>query len=171
MALAVLTALTAIGCSGSDQSDGASPRDEGGSQSRSARPSGSPSADRTASAKPSVSAADGQDIRACADGNCEVAVSDPVTVRFQGPAGPATLSVTEVGSNEVEYTVQSGSGRSKGGAGGPGQGCITVLRANGSGNSCGGLGDAVRPSAQPGAVVIQMATGEDGTAILHVVSD
>ncbi|MFI1398748.1 hypothetical protein [Streptomyces sp. NPDC020681] len=167
--LGVLAALTAVGCGGSDQADAPS-RGEGVSKSRSAHPSGSPSADRTASATPSVSAADGHDVGACADGNCEVAVSDPVTVRFKGPAGPTTLSVTEVGPNKVEYTVKSGNGQSRGGASGSGQGCITVLRSNGSGNSCGGL-DGARPSAQPDAVVIQMAGGEDGTAILHIVSD
>jgi hypothetical protein len=117
-----------------------------------------------------VSAADGQDVGACADGNCEIAVSHLLTVRFKGPAGPATLSVTKLGPNTVEYTVKSGSGHSSGGAGGPGQGCITVLRANGSGNSCGALGEG-RPSRQPNAVVIQVATGQAGTAILDIVSD
>lgn len=170
IALTVLSALTAIGCGGSDEADGASSRGGDASKSGSAQSSGSPSADRTASAESSVSAADGHDIGACADGNCEIAVSGPVTVRFKGPAGPATLSVTEVGLNKVAYTVKSGNGQSKDGASGSGQGCITVLRSNGSGNSSGGLGDA-RPSAQPDAVVIQVAAGEEGTAILHIVSD
>ncbi|MFD5700903.1 hypothetical protein [Streptomyces lasiicapitis] len=164
--LAVLTAVSAVGCGGSDEPDGKAAAGKRGSKSSAAQSSGSPSA----SAKPSVSAADGDDVGACADGNCEVAVSDPVTVRFKGPRGRATLTVTEVGPNKVEYAVKSGSGRSKGGASGPGQGCITVLRSNGSGNSCGGVGDG-RPSAQPDAVVIQMAGGQDGTAILHIVSN
>ncbi|MFD9074240.1 hypothetical protein [Streptomyces lasiicapitis] len=166
MVLAVLTAVSAVGCGGSDESDGKAASGKRGSKSSAAQSSGSPSA----SAKPSVSAADGDDVGACADGDCEVAVSDPVTVRFKGPRGQATLTVTEVGPNKVEYAVKSGSGRSKGGASGPGQGCITVLRSNGSGNSCGGVGDG-RPSAQPDAVVIQMAGGQDGTAILHIVSN
>ncbi|MGW7518433.1 hypothetical protein ACWGJ2_22890 [Streptomyces sp. NPDC054796] len=168
--LVVLTAVTAVGCGGSGQSDGA-PADEGrGSDSGSARSSESPSAEHTTSPKPSVSAADGRDTGACADGDCEVAVSDPVKIPFKGPDGPATLNVTEVGPNKVEYRVKSGSGSSEGGASGTGQGCITVLRENGSGNSCGGVGDDP-PSAQPDAVVIQMAGGEDGTALLHMVSD
>ncbi|MEU5001272.1 hypothetical protein [Streptomyces sp. NPDC021622] len=151
MAVAALAALTVISCGGSGQDD-------------------RPSARGDSSATPSPSAADGRDIDACADGNCEVAVSDPVVVRFKGPAGRATLSVSEVGPNNVAYSVKSDRGQSKGGASGPGQGCVTVLRSNGSSNSCGGLGGA-RPSAQSGAVVIQAATGEDGTAILYVVSD
>jgi hypothetical protein len=98
-------------------------------------------------------------------------VSEPVKIPFKGPRGPATLSVTEVGPNAIAYTVKSGNGQSKGSASGPGQGCITVLRSNGSGNSCGGLGAAGRPSPQPDAVVIQAAGGEDGTAVLQLVSD
>ncbi|WP_326686882.1 MULTISPECIES: hypothetical protein [unclassified Streptomyces] len=165
----MLTALTVVGCGGSDQADGESSGAGGGSKSRSAS-SGSPSGDRAASAKPSVSAADGRDTGACADGNCEIAVSERVKIRFKGPGGRATLSVTEVGPNKVEYTVKSGNGRSEGGAGGPGQGCITVVRSNGGGNSCGRVGTA-RPSAEPDAVVIQVATGKDGTALLQMVSD
>ena len=178
LALAVLSAVAAAGCGGSDQADGASSPGGRASESRSpAQSAGSSSADRTASAspsasaEPSVSAADGNNVGACADGDCEIAVSSPVTVRFKGPGGPATLSVTEVGPGKVEYTVKSGNGQSKAGASGPGQGCITVLRSNGSGNSCGGLGDAARPSAQPDAVVIQVAAGADGTAIVHIVTD
>ncbi|WP_231981561.1 hypothetical protein [Streptomyces malaysiensis] len=173
LALAVLTALAVAGCGGSDKEDGAPSHSGPASASRSAQPSGGSSGDApasaSASAKPSVSAADGRDAGACADGNCEIAVSEPVTVRFKGPAGPATLSVTEVGPNKVEYTVKSSGGRSQGEASGPGQGCITVLRDHGSANSCGRLGKD-RPAAQPNAVVIQMTAGEDGTAILHIVS-
>ncbi|CAM5591939.1 hypothetical protein GCM10010390_78260 [Streptomyces mordarskii] len=169
LGLAVLTALAVAGCGGSDETDGAPPRAGQPSASRSTPPSTSPTGSRGPSAKPSVSAADGRDVAACADGNCEIAVSGPVTVRFTSPAGPATLSVTEVGPNKVEYTVKSGDGRSQGGASGPGQGCITVLRDHGSSNSCGRVG-TMRPAAQPGAVVILMAAGEDGTAILRIVS-
>ncbi|MCM3804854.1 hypothetical protein ND808_03000 [Streptomyces sp. DR7-3] len=175
LALTVLAAVAVAGCGGSDKEDGAPSHSGPASASRSAQPSGGSSGDApasasaSASAKPSVSAADGRDAGACADGNCEIAVSEPVTVRFKGPAGPATLSVTEVGPNKVEYTVQSSGGRSQGEASGPGQGCITVLRDHGSANSCGRLGKD-RPAAQPNAVVIQMTAGEDGTAILHIVS-
>ncbi|MGX1670684.1 hypothetical protein [Streptomyces sp. NPDC055400] len=164
--LAALVALTVGGCGSTDKADHeASP-----SHRTSKAPSSKDPSPRPSSGQPSVSAADGRDVGACADGNCEIAVTGPVTIRFKGPAGPATLSVTEVGRNKVEYTVKSGNGQSKGGATGPGQGCITVLRSNGGGNSCGGLDGSTRPSPQPDAVVIQAATGEDGTALLHIVS-
>ncbi|MFI6080441.1 hypothetical protein ACIBBB_05600 [Streptomyces sp. NPDC051217] len=168
IALAALAALTVAGCGGSDTTDGAGGADA--SPSPEQRTSKSPSA-RPSPAKPSAAAADGSDVGACEDGNCEIAVSEPVTFPFRGPDGAATLSVTEIGKNKVEYTVTSGNGRSQGGASGPGQGCITVLRTSGSGNSCGGLGEAERPGRQPDAVVIQAATGENGTAIVHIVSD
>jgi hypothetical protein len=159
---AAMIALAVGGCGSTDNADDTSSPSRQTSKPAPAPPS---------SAQPSVSAADGRDVRACADGNCEIAVTGPVTFRFKGPAGPATLSVTEVGPNKVEYTVKSGNGRTNGGATGPGQGCITVLRSNGGGNSCGGLDAATRPSPQPDAVVIQATTGKDGTAILHIVSD
>ncbi|WJV50850.1 hypothetical protein [Streptomyces flavofungini] len=165
LVLAVPALLTVVGCGDGDDTD-EKPSSHG---KTSTSPSAHPSSDEP-SAESSESAADGSDVGACADGDCEIAVSEKVTFRFKGPRGQATLSVTEVGPDKVEYTVKSGSGRAKGGASGPGQGCVTVLRSNGSGNSCGGLGDGARPSPQPGAVVIQAATGEDGTAILHIVS-
>ncbi|MGV9856588.1 hypothetical protein ACWDWU_48830 [Streptomyces sp. NPDC003442] len=167
--MAVLTALTVAGCGGSDTTDGAPAHRGNPSESRSARPSGSPSGGPGASANPSVSAADGRDVGACADGDCEIAVSERVTVRFKGPAGPATLTVNEIGPNKIMYTVKSGNNRSQGGASGPGQGCITVLRDHGSSNSCGRV-STMRPAARPGSVVILMAAGEDGTAVLHIVS-
>ncbi|WP_063745194.1 hypothetical protein [Streptomyces sp. PRh5] len=167
--MAVLTALTVAGCGGSDTTDGAPSHGGNPSESRSAPPSGGPSGDPGAPAKPSEPAADGRDIGACADGNCEVAVSERVTVRFKGPAGPATLTVDEICPNKVTYTVESGGNRSRGGASGPGQGCVIVLRDHGSSNVCGRV-STMRPAAQPGAVVILMAAGEDGTAVLRIVS-
>ncbi len=178
--LAALTVLTAAGCGGSGRSGEAVSSASSHrqiSKSSSERPgsgaSGQPSASAAGSAPASApaTAADGHDVGACADGTCEIAVSKPVSFRFKGPEGPATLSVTEVGANKIEYTVVSGSGSVGGGATGRGQGCVTVLRANGGSNSCGGLGpDAARPSPQPHAVVIQVVPGEDGTAILDMVS-
>src|SRR5690606_38701383 len=126
MALGAVVALLAVGCGGSDEGDQEPSSDERETATNSpSAPDGSPS-EGTGSPRPS--AADGRDIAACADGDCEIAVSEPSTIPFRGPAGSATLRVTEVGPDEVEYTVTSGGGRSKGGASGPGQGCVTVVR-------------------------------------------
>ncbi|MEU4980500.1 hypothetical protein [Streptomyces sp. NPDC021969] len=161
MALAALTALTTTACGSTHEADDAPPR----------TPRDRPTTSRPAPAPPSASPADGTDVSACTDGNCEVAVTEPVTIHFRGPGddGRATLSVTTVGPNEIEYEVKSGNTRSKGGASGPGQGCLTYVRDRGSGNSCGTL-DSTRPSPRPDAVVIQATTGTDGTALLHIVS-
>ncbi|WP_338146720.1 hypothetical protein [Streptomyces boncukensis] len=184
LALAGLAALTAGGCGGSDDGDGSGkaaasssaqpsdsgrPSDSGELSESPADRSTPPRSPAESSAESPVSAADGRDVGACADGDCEIAVPRPVTFRFKGPSGPAKLSVTEVGPNEVEYEVTSDGGRAKGGAGGPGRGCITVLRSGGTSNSCGRVA-TTRPSPQPDAAVIQVATGKDGTALLHIVS-
>ncbi|MEV0275656.1 hypothetical protein AB0I22_04630 [Streptomyces sp. NPDC050610] len=162
--LAALTTIAAVaGCGGPGGGGGASSPHRQPSKSTSEQPT-------SGEASAAVSAADGRDVGACADGDCEIAVSEPVSFRFKGPAGPATLSVTEVGVNKIEYTVKSGNGRIGGGATGRGQGCLTVVRSTGGGSSCGGLGPAARPSPQPHAVVIQAATGADGTATLDIVS-
>ncbi|MEV6960153.1 hypothetical protein AB0M97_13300 [Streptomyces sp. NPDC051207] len=164
-ALTVVAVLTsAAGCS----SDSDDPDAAAGPPSTSPAPTTTRPA--TSVPTPAVTAADGTDTAACEDANCEVAITEPVTIRFKGPDGRATLSVTKIGPNEVEYTVKSGNGRSKGAASGPGHGCTTFLYSNSSGNSCGGGLGGTRPSPQPGAVVIQMTGHEDGTALLHMVS-
>ncbi|MFF4914386.1 hypothetical protein [Streptomyces tendae] len=164
MTLTALTALTTTACSDTPQPNDAEPPPAPHNRPTTSHPAPQPSS-------PSPSPADGTDVGACTDGNCEIAVTEPVTIRFPAPddAGRATLSVTKIGPNEIEYEVKSGNNRSTGGAEGPGQGCLTYLRDRGSGNSCGTL-DPTRPSPRPGAVVIQATTGTDGTALLHIVS-
>ncbi|NEB19596.1 hypothetical protein [Streptomyces coelicoflavus] len=159
--LAALTALTTAACSTTHD-----PNDE--PPTPRTRPTTS---HHPAPGPPSPSAADGTDVSACADADCEITVTKPVTLHFpaQGGSGRATLSVTEVGPYKIEYEVKAGNNRSKGGATGPGQGCLTYLRAHGSGNSCGPLAPT-RPSPQPDAVVIQATTSADGPALLRIVS-
>lgn len=166
MALAALAALAAAGCSGDGDAD-----DEDGKGGDAAKGGKGPSASRTASPSPSpsVTAADGSDTGACADGDCEITVSKPVTFSFKGPDGKEKLSVTKVGPDEVDYTVKrSGGGTVKGGAGGPGSGCISALRPNGGGTSCGQVGKP--PAKEDGAVLVQVASGKDGTAVINIIS-
>ncbi|MFE9974363.1 hypothetical protein ACFYRD_27250 [Streptomyces hirsutus] len=176
--ITVLAAVALAGCGGPGEGGTGAPGDVRPSASRSGadappEPSSTPSsgpAGGTAPAKPSVPAADGRDPSACADGDCEIAVAGPVTIRFDGPAGSTTLSVSEVGPDRIEYEVKSGNGRSAGSAEGRGQSCRIVLRAGGSSTSCGGIDDDGPPVARPGTVIVRMAPGEDGTALLRVVS-
>ncbi|MFC5852014.1 hypothetical protein ACFPZI_09315 [Streptomyces chlorus] len=79
--------------------------------------------------------------------------------------------MSDIGPDRIEYEVKSGDGRSAGGAEGRGQGCRTVLRAGGFGTSCGGIDDDSPLGARPGTVIVQVAPGENGTALLHIVSD
>lgn len=160
-ALAALCVPAVAGCGDSDEdADSAKPPASGAAKSPAASSAG-PS--------PTVTAADGSDHEACSDGNCEIAVSEPVTIRFKIAGKPAKLSLTEVGKNRVAYKVTSGSGRTSGEASGEGSGCTAVFRSGGSSSSCGGVGGA--PDKVDGAVVLQVAAGADGTAILRLVSD
>ncbi|MFM9371469.1 hypothetical protein [Streptomyces sp. Da 82-17] len=162
LTLAVLL-LTACGPEEEDR------QDVGAAHSGGPSASSGPPTPPPPSPSPALTAADGDDVAACADGDCEVVVSGPVVVRFDGPGGAATLSVTEVGRHKVAYSVKSGAGRSQGSASGPGHGCLTVLRANGSGNSCGRLAPG-RPERRQDAVVVQLTAAAGGSALLHIVS-
>ncbi|WP_437013582.1 hypothetical protein [Streptomyces sp. enrichment culture] len=161
--LLALLALTAAGCGGSGESPGASPapsRPDGRSTS------GPPPA---ASPSPSVTASDGDDLRACEDGRCEVLVTEPVTVRFEGPAGPVRLSVTRVGRNGIAYTATgAGGGQVSGETSGAGSGCTAVLTPGGGTGFCGPAGTP--PRGRAGAAVIHLESGGDGAAVLRIVS-
>ncbi|MBZ6137299.1 hypothetical protein [Streptomyces olivaceus] len=162
-ALAALTALTLAACSSTDEPDPAPPT-----------PSNRTTAPHPTAGSPEppapAPAADGQDPDACTDGNCEITVTKPVTLHFPAPGGGrATLSVTEVGPNKIEYEVKSANGQSKAGASGPGQGCLTYLRENGTGNSCGPL-TTTHPTPQPDTVTIQTTTTRTGPGLLRIVS-
>lgn len=150
--LAVLIAPAVTGCGAVDQSSGQ------------VQPSLSHSAPAS-----SPAAADGDDPEACADGNCEIVVSEPVTIHFEIAGAPATLSLTKVGRNEVGYKVTSGANRTSGEANGDGWGCVAVLTRTGSSSSCG-TSAARPPAGQDGAVVLQVVAGADGTATLRLVS-
>ncbi|MFE9642751.1 hypothetical protein ACFYO0_01035 [Streptomyces sp. NPDC006365] len=174
--LATLAMLTVAGCGGSGEDSGDAAAGAITTESPGSRADGTPKSPSASTSSPSpspkVTAADGTDTGACADGNCEIAVSKPVTIRFKIPAGPAKLSVTKVGKNEVGYKVTQGTstnGSSAGGtASGEGSGCTTFFYGNGSGTQCGGAGEP--PAKEAGTVALQLVPGPDGTAILRLVS-
>ncbi|MGY0060291.1 hypothetical protein ACWY4P_27735 [Streptomyces sp. LZ34] len=158
--LATVTALAVAGCGDSDENTG-SAKPSASHASRSPSPA-------TSSASPAVTAADGSNPEACTDGNCEIAVSKPVTIRFELPDGPAKLSLTKVGKNEVGYKVTSGNSKTSGEASGDGSGCVAVFRSGGGSSSCGVAG--APPDKVDGAVVLQVVAGAGGTAILRLIS-
>ncbi|GAA5051872.1 hypothetical protein HNP84_006367 [Thermocatellispora tengchongensis] len=169
---AMLTALALAGCGG--VGEGAQSA-QNAQSARPAAPSPSPSPSQasqspspTPTPSPAVTAADGSDPEACTDGNCEIAVSEPVTIRFEIPDGPAKLTLTKVGENEVGYKVTSANSRASGEASGDGSGCVVVFYSGGSSSSCGRAGKP--PRERKGAVVLQVVAGAEGTAILRLVS-
>jgi len=98
-ALAGLVAATLVlgGCG----ADRAAPRDSA-RPSRSASPSPSPSPSATGPTLPP--AADGSDIAACYDGDCEVRVRAPLKIPVSPSTGIATLTVTSITAEGVNVS-------------------------------------------------------------------
>ncbi len=169
--LATLALLTVAGCGGSgeDSGDAAAGAGTGKTESPDSRADDN---SKSPSPSPTVTAADGTDTGACADGNCEITVSKPVTFDIKIPAGPTKLSVTKVGKNEVGFKVTHGTskngGSTSGTASGKGNGCTTYFHSNGSGTQCGAAGGP--PTKEVGTVALQVVPSPDGTAILRLVS-
>jgi len=167
--LATLALLTAAGCGGSGEDSGDAAAGTGKTESPDSRADDN---SKSPSPSPRVTAADGTDTGACADGNCEITVSKPVTFDIKIPDGPAKLSVTKVGEYAVGYKVTHGTskngGSARGSASGKGSGCITYFYENGSGTQCGGA--AGRPDKEAGTVALHILSGPDSTAILRLVS-
>ncbi|GAB3441860.1 hypothetical protein [Actinophytocola sediminis] len=107
-------------------------------------------------------AADGSDVSACADGDCEVLLEDSQTI----PVPDGTLTITLVGDNRVEYEVSIAGGGSSGSTEGN---CVSTftLDGTGSGSVCAaGGGPALEPDPGPGELAM-VVTGQDiGTPIL-----
>ncbi|MCT2589064.1 hypothetical protein LHJ74_03780 [Streptomyces sp. N2-109] len=163
--LAALTVLAAAGCGDSDDDSG----DD-------AKPAASGSADASPKPKPKSSpaptAADGTDTAACTDGNCEIAVSKPVTINLDVFEGPAKLALTKVGKDEIGYKVTLGTknngSETSSETSGPGTGCTATIYQGGSSGSCGPAGEP--PAKEKGTVGVHLLSGADGTAILRLVS-
>ncbi len=88
VACASLAALAVAGCGTTSGTHATA--------SATASPHAVPTATKTSPPPPTAAA--GTHYAACKDGDCEVAVSKPVTIRPGGHAGPGTLSVKKVRS-------------------------------------------------------------------------
>lgn len=117
---------------------------------------------------PPPTAADGANYKACRSGGCEVLIPGPVRIAVDG----GTLSVTKVSSEEgVEFSLKlsgaSWSGTLKGTCGG----VFRFFRGGGSSFvGCGASGIPEPPTAEPGALTMQLAGFADGGAVLRMVS-
>jgi hypothetical protein len=114
-------------------------------------------------------AADGTNIAACADGNCEVELSGPVDIPLTGQGGGITmLSVTEVTADDFRFTTTSGPGQT--GSGGLGEGCISRLTSNSASSGCPGPDPNQPLPAEPGVLSLQPVSLTNGSAIVRLAS-
>ena len=111
-------------------------------------------------------AADGTDYTACEDGECEVAVKEPMDIAIgASDADMVTLSITAVTEDGIEYEViQSGttSGGSLGGV------CQATISETSSYSSCFEEGTPPEPDPLQGELVIQLLGMNDGSAVLRL---
>jgi hypothetical protein len=168
--LAGLAALAMAGCgsdSGDDQ-EASGERANAANTSTTAEPTSSTtSSTATTIARPR--AADGTNIAACADGNCEVELSGPVDIPLTGQGGGITLlSVTEVTADDFRFTTTSGPGQT--GSGGLGEGCISRLTSNSASSGCPGPDPNQPLPAEPGVLSLQPVSLTDGSAIVRLAS-
>jgi hypothetical protein len=178
----VLLAATLAGGCGSSREDDKAAATPSTTASSSAEPSGptptTPSPTATTPSPSPVSAADGTNYKACADGTCEVTVSRPITLRLGGRAGAgSTLVVRKVLSNGLDIDLSL-----TGGGGGSGtllfkDSCGTIARFSSSGSGggssmCNADGSPLPPpQPQAGMVALQVPGKTSGGAIvLRVVS-
>ena len=107
--LAVAGATTA--CGGSTTAPSATPPSPAPTSTSASAASSSAAPPTTNTApKPFPAAADGTNLRACADGDCEVLVTGPVTIRLAKGLGISSLDITAVSPAGVDFRSTSPSG-------------------------------------------------------------
>ncbi|MCI2423231.1 hypothetical protein MOQ72_38010 [Saccharopolyspora sp. K220] len=128
-----------------------------------------PSTTTTTTAPPPVIAADGTNYAACADGTCEISLSQPVNITLNG----GTLAVTSVNPDGIDIDLSLDNG---GGGNGTLKGtCGAIFRfhsgGGGDGRFCNPDGSVLPPpEPEPGVVALQLVGLSDGAAVLRVVS-
>lgn len=161
---ALAVALFLSGCgSDSDASVDATPTTDVASTEATSEPAVSESASDPVALVP----ADGTDYSACADGNCEVAVSEPTEIEFDGSTGPGTLAVTDVLDDGIALDVTLSGG---GGSGELKGRCTSNFSAGGGSMDCpADLESTPEPPEPPAGVLsVQLAGFADGTAVLRL---
>ena len=124
-------------------------------------PSGASVAPSRITAAPS--AADGTKVEACADGNCEIAVSSPIDIRLTGQGDLTTLSVVTVDPDGLRVTTTSTAGQ---GSAELVRGCTVRIYSGGGGMSCGGKQDPPPPE----VLAMQLVSVANGIAVLRLIS-
>lgn len=124
-------------------------------------PAGTPPS--TTAAPPALTAADGSNFAACADGTCEVLVTGPADIPLTGQGGLQGISVAAVTAQGIDFKLNGG------GEGSLSPGCIVTLYENGSGSSCSS-GEPRKPDPVDGVLALQLTEVRDGKAVLRLVS-
>jgi hypothetical protein len=109
------------------------------------------------------SAADGTDYTACEDGECEVAVAEPVEITV----GAMTLSITAVTEDGIEFDLVQESGSSGGSLGGV---CEATMTERSMSSACYLGGELSAPDPGAGELVVQLLGMNDGAAVLRMAA-
>ncbi|MFG3340058.1 hypothetical protein [Glycomyces sp. NPDC048151] len=111
-------------------------------------------------------AADGTDYTACEDGACEVAVSEPMDRVIGAPhEGMATLTITAVIEDGIEFEVAQSESTSSGSLSGI---CESTITANSMFSTCFDEGVLPEPAPWQGELVVQLLGMNDGAAVLRL---
>lgn len=115
-----------------------------------------------------VEAADGTNLEACVDGNCEVELSGPATIPLGGQAGGLeALDVDRLSDSGIEFTTTTAAGSSS--TGELTRGCTLTFYEGGGGSMCSS-GEALRPERQTGILAMQLTAVTDGKVVLLLVA-
>lgn len=111
-------------------------------------------------------AADGTDYAACEDGECEVAVAEPVEIVVGAPhEGMVTLAVTAVTEDGIEFEVVHSTSTSSGSLAGV---CEATMSETTMFSTC--FEDETPPEPKPlqGELVVQLLGMNEGSAVLRM---
>ncbi|THV40891.1 hypothetical protein [Glycomyces buryatensis] len=166
-ALATFSLTAALLLSGCGTDSASSPDESPATETASTPATSEPAISESASDPAPLDPADGTDYTACADGNCEVAISEPTDIEFDGSTGPGTLAVIDILDDglALQVTLPGGGGDSelKGR-------CTLHFSAGGGSMDCPADLEATPEPPEPAAGVlsVQLAGMTDGTAILRL---
>jgi hypothetical protein len=121
----------------------------------------------TATAAPTAApaeptAADGTDYSACRDGNCEVAISKPVTIDV-GTKPPIKVTVAK---DRITFERMRSKGNGFSGSFGGRGHCIAYLTPSGFSASC--TKEPQKPDPDDGQLALELVDVTDGTAIVRL---
>lgn len=119
---------------------------------------------------PKPVAKDGTDYAACADGNCEVVVDQPVTITITGHS----FAVKSIEEDRIAYELtMAGGGTASGSLGGA---CVALVEFNTDGtgsfstSSCGGTSAPSAPQPRQGRSRLLISGLAHGAVLIQVVT-